>query len=90
VVGISVSCSSARTAGTLTAQCYNASTAGAIGPIATLDGTNTNHIQATGVYGAAGSTFNGNSVLDVNIVTNGWTPVIDNVLVTLWIAVDMS
>jgi hypothetical protein len=29
-------------------------------------------------------------VLDVNIVTNGWTPVIDNVLVTLWIAVDMS
>jgi hypothetical protein len=85
VVAVSVSLLTARTAGTLSAQVYNNSTTTLVGPAAVIDGTTTNlKMQSKVLTGTPD--LSANQQMLVRVITSAFTPVLNNVVVTVWLA----
>jgi hypothetical protein len=87
VVGLSVSLSAGRTAGTLSVQAFNASTGGVlVGMAATIDGTNTNSLSVAKTP-TGSPDIGGGSLMRMRMTTAGFAPLVENVLVMVWCAV---
>jgi len=86
VVGISVSLASARTAGSLVAQAYNASAGASKGPQATIDGATTNDAYASEALTGAQDVAVSN-LLRFRLTTSGFTPTANSVKGVLWVVI---
>lgn len=85
VVGIAASVLTARTAGSLTAQLFNGSSAALVGPTAVIDATNPSHVQNSVAPSGVGDVL-GTHLIRVRLTTVGFTPVANTVKVTVWLA----
>lgn len=89
IVGISISLSAARTAGTVTANARNIGAGTDFsGLTVTLDGTTTNNKKAVTAVGTANATFNADDRIGVRLTTSGWTPTAVTGVVVLWVVYD--
>jgi hypothetical protein len=85
VIGVSISAVADRTAGTLTAQVYNASTSTLYtGPAAQLSVATVNLVQASAAIGTY--TFGSGQQLRCRLTTVGWTPTADSIRVVVYVA----